>query len=746
MASTKSATERRESSGRGLKPRSMPFAGLFLLPIGALAAGLAVHAAVADNVAWLALTCAGITALTCGISLVAWGLGRSRDSLIRWLVVVTAATTGLGEAITVAVGLQRAWTTAFVITGEAFSLVWALTRIDSLRKDAKGDEQAQEDTLTKKLGLENTRFGKPKQFTDAAGEVTRIEVPVQHGPGETADVIQHAVPGLESVADQALGGNVPRGRSRAVPTDGAGASTLVIITKDVLKGMIHYPGPSSPGGCITEPIHGGVYEDQQLVVRYIAGGHEHAPNPSGSGWMGMTRTGKTMDAQTDAEEIISRRNVQMMWFDTIKGAQTVRPLRRGLDIIVASDDPKEFRKGMKALMELIKWRANELGKYGYRSWTPAAAADPRLKMPFLVPHFEEADALTEIAPEEMVFLASKGLSTGVSCGFSLQRADNTSMPTGLRFNIGNWKCFGTGDDYSAGFALSSQTIDAGAHPENWKQSKVGYHYIEGIGIDEQRWPVPAKAYFDTDQGMEAHCEMWGPRMQPLDAGSIAALGDWYVKAKAATAQLVADWDAGPDAKPVVHDGVSEASPVPVSPAPAGPVASGYDEDDDDDGVAEIRAAVQQEIDEIGDELDRDGTYDDMDSEAHRIDPGAPLGPIRPDAEVRWGPSKAEAPTREAAIEALGVALHEVLTGPPSTTEEDEDDESVRREPDGSVVFSVGALSKRYRFRSQPWFSEALRDAAAGAIALPGLALEPLDRPGEYRLQGVEVTARSGNSA
>jgi hypothetical protein len=42
-----------------------------------------------------------------------------------------------------------------------------------------------------------------------------------------------------------------------------------------------------------------------------------------------------------------------------------------------------------------------------------------------------------------------------------------SMPTTARFNFGAAYCCGCGDDYSAAFALSEQTIAAGAHPENW---------------------------------------------------------------------------------------------------------------------------------------------------------------------------------------------------------------------------------------------------------------------------------------
>lgn len=707
MVATKTAAPPKENSGRGIQQRSMPFVGLLFLPVVALAGGLAVHLSVRESVTGIGLTAASLGAITTALGLLAYLLGTHRDPVVAWHVVITVVATGLGEAVTVVVGPHRWWATAFMIGGEVVSCSWALHRIDALRRDPKGDQPA-EDTLTKKLGLENTRFGKPKHVVDKDGEVSRIEVPVTHGPGETVDVIQKAVPGIESLAD------APRGRSRAVPTEGAGKSQLVIITKDVLKDLIEYPGPSSPGGCITEPLVTAQAEDQQLGKVFIAGGQPEAPNPSSSGWMGMTRTGKTMNAQVRSMEKMSRRNVALMWFDTVKGAQTVRPLRRGLDIIVASDDPKAFRAGMKALISLIKWRANRLGECGYRSWTPEAAVDPRLRMPFLVPHFEEADALTDIAGDEMVFIASKGLSVGVSMGISLQRADNTSMPTGLRFNIGNWSCFGCGDDYSAGFALSDFTIDAGAHPENWKQSKPGYHYTEGVGIPDERWAVPLKSMFASDQQMEAHAEVWGPRMMPLDEGSIKALGAWYELAKRETVELVAQWDAGPAAGIEVHDGTTTTETA-VSSTNTG----------DDDEMDADRQWVQQEM---ADMVNNGELEPHADEEAGKIDIRKSVPPPTADQELSWEDDRPPAPSREAAVDAFVKALVELV----------DDDHLTDPDESESVLIGPALLADRYGFRSRPWFSEILTKAAEGELELPGLSLTRTDRAGTYRLQRVRT--------
>lgn len=717
MASTTTTKGSPATDGRGSKPltkRPVPFVSLVLTVPTVMILAAVLHFSVHDSMIGRSLAVLGLTVGTTALAATAYGLGakRQRNPLIRWHVTVTVALTGLAVTLTVAIGMPRWWGLTFAVAGLFLACSWMLYRIDALRQNPQ--QEAEPDPLTKKLGLEHTRFGRPRHFYDAGGELTRIETPVKHGPGETAEVIQGAVAGLESVADQALRQPVPRGRSRAVPGDGAGESRLVIITKDVLAGIIPYPGPSAPGAPITVPLVSGVYEDQQPVLTYRAGGHPESPNPAGYGVMGMTRTGKTLHEQVRALEQFARLGVQLFWFDTIKGAQTIAPIRDGLDIVVASDDPQAFRKGMKALERLIRWRADTLGRHGYRAWTYDAVDDPRLKMPLLVAHFEEADVLCDIAPSEMVFLASKGLSAGVVCGFSLQRADANSMPTGLRFNLGDWSCFGCGDEYSAGFALSDATIAAGAHPENWKQSRPGYMYREGPGVAEQQWPVPARSFFVTDDEMREHTQRWAPQMTPLDAGSIAALGDWYTQVKAEMAAV----------DQAVRSGVDTA----MSSGNGRFVADGGDSE------AAEKMAARQEIDEEVQQMRESGELPEpFDERTAAIDPTQPIPPPDPQDELTWDDGKTAAPSEKDAADAFDQALREIAADPDLRDPQDPQ----------TVVFQVGTLVDRYKFRSRPWFSARLSACADGRLVVPpGLHMTRGDKQGQYRLTRPTVAADS----
>jgi hypothetical protein len=719
MGSSKTANTERQQSGqtRPLSKRVLPFVGLLLMPPVALVAGALLRFAVKDSPAGLAVTAALLAVASYALAHFAYNLAGTRKRLIQLHLTVTVGLTGASEALTVAIGFPRWWVTTFLVGGLFLAASWCLYRVDVLRQRA--DQPENEDSLKKELGLEGTKFARPVHHFDSKGDLTRIEVPAKHAPGKTVEVLQGAVPAIESVA------GAPRGRSRAVPDpENAGRSNLVIITKDVLATTVPWPGPSAPGTCITEhPLISGVHEDQQPLTKFIAGDHPLAPNPSSYAYMGMTRTGKTLNAQVNALEMFTRRNVVLFWFDTIKGSQTIAPIRDGLDIVVGDDDPAAFKQGMKALINAVKWRANELGRHGFRAWNQKAAE--QLGMPLLVPHFEEADALCDLAPDQMVFLASKGLSTGIVSGISLQRADATSMPTGLRFNIGNWTCFGCGDPYSAGFALSDHTIAAGAHPENWKQSKPGYCYHEGIGVPEDRWPVTARSFFADDDEMREHTEMWAPHMTPLDAGTIGALGDWYPAAK--QKMVAAD-------TPVIVDRQERITVVTSanSNGRSGFVAADTTTDEDPEAL-EAHAEIRDQMSEMADQIEPQ-----LDPEAERIDPQKAVPPPAAGDEMSWGDDKASAPTPEAAAEAFDQALREIAEDPSLRDPENPD----------TVLFQVGTLVDRYKFRSRPWFSGRLTDAAEGKVTVPpGLALSrALDKSaGYYRIRRLAVVAAIGHA-
>src|SRR6185312_3769623 len=266
----------------------------------------------------LVLCAAGLVLFGAGLALWVWLLSRHRDLPIRIVLVVICALAAVGAIVTLAVGLPAWWVKTYIIVGSAMALLWVVSRVDALRKDPRGDEAKDGDDddakLRKELGLDGVKLSGATVHRDDDGDITRIEVDAKNKPGTTAAGIQRAVPGLENLAANALGPEVPIGRSRAVP-NGAADTRIVLITKDVLKGLIRYPGPSRPGASITAPLRIGVYEDQLPEEIRVAGGHPDAPNPVSTGRMGMTRSGKTAGAHVEKAEMVSRNNVALVWLD-----------------------------------------------------------------------------------------------------------------------------------------------------------------------------------------------------------------------------------------------------------------------------------------------------------------------------------------------------------------------------------------------------------------------------------------------
>lgn len=690
-----------ERQAKGLKQRHVPFTALLGgVPVTFLG-WWALHLVLRGDALRLALAVTLAEMLVgIGLAALAFHIGKGRRPLVRWHIAASVSLAGLGGAITVAVGWRWIWVITYLSFGVLITVSWMLYRLDALRAD-KGDGDG-EDDLKKELGLGKVRFRNAVRHEDADGKLARIEVDVDLKNGETIDTVQGALPSLESVANA-----VPL-RGRVVRGDSADKAHLTLIMQDMMKGKIPWPGPSAPGACITEPIVDGMFEDQQVSQWFLAGNHPDAPNPSSRGIMGMTRTGKTLVAQIDVLEMVTRKRVVIFWFDSIKGAQTVGPLRPAFDIVVADDvesgDPKMFRAGMKAIINLIKDRADRLGRAGYRQWTPEAA--DALGMPFLYAHLEEADVLCDIAPDELVFIASKGLSAGVGGGISLQRASHESMPTALRFNIGTWDCFGCGDAISVGFALSDSTINAGAHPEEWRQSKPGYHYREGIGIDPQRWPVLRKGYFATDPRMAAHVTEWAPHMDKLGEEDIAALGDWYQQMK----EIMRREDLG-----MLR---TNGSPPPTRLNVNRP----DDEEEGEGTLEEYKRSARADIESM-----RESGEIETDPETADIDPDRPIAVDAEAEEITWR-NPPEAISKAAADEAFDRALFELAADP--------DLWDARR---GCVVFMVGTLAERYKFRTRPWFSKRLSELKEGKAQVRhpvtrqpvNAYLEDGDKTGQY---------------
>lgn len=784
IRSTRSTRQDEGTKQRDVVDQPTPFVGLLLAPLLAMLITWVVHYAikgwtvfgwhVEGSEGYLGLAIVLMTLAGVAVGWATWSFSYDRKPVWRRWLTGSSVFIGLWLPMLVWSGPNRYLDLFFLLSAWSISAVWAMPRLHLMRRDPReGQPEEDGDELMKQLGLTGFRHkGEPEVTYGEDGNPERIVVKVKHRFGATRDPLQNGIRNIES----ALGAPENLSRVTATGSGRSNESLMTVVLKDRLKGRVPNPGPSHPGGSVTDPACVGMYDDGEWVNVWTCGGTDPETGdkmiPTGYAFMGMTRAGKTVtENRLMLEQFITRRNGVILYLNKAKGSQDVQPIIAGVEAAVLSDQVNEYRAAFKATRAIIEYRQKQLARYGISAWdadtcfdnppthTLRGEHDPMEPMPALCVHVGEADAILAdpTSGDEAIFLASKGLSTGVVCGWSLQRWAATSMPTDLRFNIGTAFCFGCADDYSADFALSEQTRRAGAKPENWKNRKPGYFYVENIGIPEERFATPAKGISDTDHNslytnMRLLAEEYGPQMSRLDRGSAIATRGWWDKQVAITSQLRDSMTPGgtsADTTPARPDTPAATAQTPQETTVRHTPAPTFVHDDPPD---DRDMTVQQEVDEEIADLDRVGG-DELGSGAQKIlgdlitpdeddptgeqlfaemaaaDRHAEIPPLDPADDIEFQSDKPDEPVDpvEAQIR-FDEALREVAADPAFRNPED---------PTGrSAVFRTSQLQRKYPFRVRSWYSQMLRDMVNGdRICPPGLRIErlPDSEPGWYLL-------------
>lgn len=753
-------TERRHEP-RSLGEKVLAFVGLFLVPIPALLTawliyawlgGVDLHWGPIDWVApmptWAPEFAEALILLgSVYLGRVAHQFAEHRKESFRAPLTYSTASLGVLFAINVGTGPDYVWSGIFVIAAWFVAALWSLARLNVTRQDPREQGEHEEGPIEAKL--KGFRLRRTKTvLDDKTGEPVRTEMHFDH-PGETIDALQQTVPNMESAA------GAPANLSRATRTDRADQSVATILHTDPLAGRLPFGPPSHPGGSIEDPLSFATYDDGHPVWCYLGGGPGFSP--SAYGFMGMTRTGKTVAENLMFTELITRRDVVILYLNRAKGLQDVRPIIPGVEVAVLTDNIGDFVSALNRVKAIMSYRQRTLAAYGLSRWSARdcfhhprqrkanGEAVPMEPMPALIVHVGEADDLLGdggTGADLHLYVTSKGLSLGVITGDSLQRASAESMPTGLRFNIGTWWCFGTSDAVSAGFALSDATVKAGAHPENWKQSKPGNHYFEGVGIDDTLFAKRAKTQSgDSDdaltEAMLARNLEWSLRMARLDRGSAEATavpgapGNWWDLSARNTANIRSQLLGGTATVTANH---RPAEPATVTAGAVATAAEFTAAEPADHQTAEHLAVEDEVSASIAGVREIDGfelyPTDEDGNTSEGIDLNSALPPPPPDG-IDFSDTRPPALGPEDARVAFVAALRELI---------EIDELRDPADPSGNtVVLSAGEINSRYRYRSRPWFSDTLKRMANGEITPPpALALSRAEDlgSGKYRLSRV----------
>ncbi|TXS50284.1 sporulation protein SsgA [Streptomyces sp. uw30] len=471
----------------------------------------------------------GLTLSSVALTAATWWAGRS-----------TSAQRRLHSAITVAAG--TAWFTAaslagplagplpdlYLMGGATIALSWNV-RMMLRTSDAPGENS--DKGLLAKVGLARAQIGAAKV------EPNRVTAPVALEAGEqTNEDVTKALARIASALD------LPTSAVRYTPDAGsARRGELVIVPEDMLSEVVEWEGPSNLGGSIAEPLDLGRYDDGAPLVIWLPGDPDAGRNSTHLLIAGGTGSGKGDTALNLLTEILSRRDVIVMFSDP-KAFQDFAPLRPGLDWGVEGGTDTEVM--VEAVNAAIPARTRWLGAHGYRQWTPAAAQqqnDPEHTcraggracgcegMPFMVAWFEEAaNTLRALGDDAFTGIAQEARSAGISLIVSLQRPSYDQMSTSTRASLPSVIALGC-DARDEGFSLPDEVLAAGAHPGAWGNRRPGYCYVVSPGIPEDRYPSPARTRRFTQravnvmEALAAWAQSNGAAADPVTAGAVSSI-------------------------------------------------------------------------------------------------------------------------------------------------------------------------------------------------------------------------------
>lgn len=503
-------------------------------------------------------------ALVAGLVAFTWNALAARSDLLRWLASASAAAAGLWLIVAALIGpMTRVVVDVWGWAGFFVCLFWSVRRAAMGSDEPAGDADSR---LAKVLA--GARVTKPRQIE---GRVV-ANVEVNRGEQTVAD-LQKQIDNLEA----ALAVRPGAARLTRHPDD-AGRAELTIVPTDPLAQPTTWPGPSAPGTSVASSRIGiGVYEDALPAGLWLPG--DDATARALGHWLfgGVKGSGKSQAGCVLMTDALTRTDVVGWGSDPAKAWQTFGPLMQHMDWVAT--DRATARDMVAALNNIVKARAEHLGRRGIKQWEPDCG------IPLLVAWFEEAAEIVE-SSEAFTRLVERARSTGVVIVVAVQRPSHSNIDTDTRSQLTAYMCFGMRDSQDAAFVLADEAIDAGAQPELWSDRAPGYAYLAGPGIPGDRLAVPLRTYRASDEQLQATLEQWRHVRADLDDLSAAAAGKAYEQRTLPAAQPAAgaiapspeavgmDWpddedgEDGLEPMPAQIDSHIQVDPdVPVGPAP-----------------------------------------------------------------------------------------------------------------------------------------------------------------------------------
>jgi hypothetical protein len=513
----------RNPSSRDPEKRVQPFASVLLTALVVVPAFCLVLRVIVgfggDSLKWLIvwLSLLLFGTILPGVAIAVGYRVTKRTPFVIWHVAITTHLFAIAVSLSVLPGWNHvsaghhwwddvsAWlANVFLLPGPvvvlylfgavSVSLSWLLYRIDAFRAATDGEGKD-----TSKLA---ELVGWPKGATIRAGTIEADEFSVTavvDHPGVPIAKIQSTVPALEEHG-------FVRGRSSVIGEAKGGVSKMRFVHSDPLKTWRTWPGPSHPGDTFAAPFRTAYYSTGELQWYGFAKTPDEfrsrlvpsfvVPNDAHFGRQGATRSGKSGDIAQEICEAATRRDCA---FILVNLAKLRQDSGWALDFAeLAADTKARARNLMAGLRRVGEYRSDIMGDLRYegrhRTWTEETYDE--LGFAALLIEVDEGDLV--LSGSDVTWLSTKGLSLGIYLSVSISRAATDGMASTLRSAVSQWKAFGCGQDYDAGFVLTDETMAAGADPHTFGIEFPGAHYADRLqGVDHRLYPVDARSFKTT---------------------------------------------------------------------------------------------------------------------------------------------------------------------------------------------------------------------------------------------------------
>lgn len=447
---------------------------------------------VATSATWTAIVAVAFTVLA-GSSWHFWGVRRRETRLTA--VAFTVAL--LGWVLFAGTGTPWGFNTlkAYGIGGFVAAAAWMMRHaaLSGINDHDTAREQGGAGWLEKVAGA--WKGGRVlKQTTN--GEEARQLIDL-----EGSAIVGDAQRSRDQIA-ATLGVDANQVKVLRVPGNEGQAEVVLNKAQDTSRPLV-YTGPSAPGGSIADaPLYLGRRTDRSSIEWWIVGSDDpQHPRPlAHTKLTGATGSGKTETLCTAILDLRWRRDCAPVVADPAKFQQGFGDIEECLAL--AAKTPEDAKQLMMNLADVVEYRADLLGNLeradggkGYKQWMPECFT--RHGVPALLVDFEEAADIIPYVTEELDEAVRKLRSVGVHLSISMQTMPFDNLPRKSRGQFGQSLAHGQIEYQDAKYALSPQTLEAGADPTKWKNDNPGCLYAEMTGTDPVHWPIDGRALYMT---------------------------------------------------------------------------------------------------------------------------------------------------------------------------------------------------------------------------------------------------------